>query len=242
MLRPIAVLNEYKYTLSDIIVSITGSSDQYTIRANAVREINITHRYIENIIPIIQVSANVQKSLYKLLTTSEANIQMKITLYKYISNSSLKAKELVFNKVFSVLNEYDMQPNEIKMLESDTTDATTGITTSVHTDQLVDASFYLIDRERLINYRKVKSHFLANVTLADTIALIFGERGFKSVLMNRIPNDRLGNIYLPSYNLLSSLEFLNNRYGIFDTDYVFYMDIIETYLLDKKTTIIKLNH
>lgn len=234
MLRTVGDLNEYKYNIANIAVSVDGSSSKYIILATNIREINISHQYVDNIIPIIQVSANVEKELYKLLTSSEAKISMSLIIYKYIYNSKTQAKQLVFSKTFSVLNEYDMQPDEMKMLEFDKTDASADNITSVHTDQLVDASFYLIDKQRLIAYRTMRSHYLNNVSLTDAIALLFSERGFKTILMNKIPNDNTGDIYLPTYNLLSSLEFLNNRYGIFETDYVFYMDIVETYLLDKK--------
>lgn len=234
MLRPIANLNEYRYIIQDIIISKSGSQKQYIIPADFITSVSIINKYEENIIPIINVKASVSKEIYKLLTSSGGDLTLKISLYKYIINSQVKAKELVFNKNFSILNESDMQPDEVKMDDTQIDDKASNTSQNFNTNQTVESSFYLIDKNNLEKYRKIKSYSLVSASLTDTIALLFSDRGYSSLIMNSIPSDTIGRKFIPAYNLLSSLEYLNNKYGIFDTRYIFYMDIINTYLIDKK--------
>lgn len=236
ILRPISKLNEYKYTLNDIIISVTGSSRMYKIKAENITQIMITHKYSDFISPIIQIQASVTKEIYKLLTLAvrqTTELSAAIRLYKYNASSDVEAKEIVFSKSFRVLTEYELQPGDVKIYTWDTNDRQSSSEIHDSTNQLVEASFYVIDEERMSNYQRIKSYFLKSATNTDLISLIFSDRKFKSLLMNNIPGDSLGTRYLPAYNLMASIEYINNRYGLFNTEYIFYMDIVETYLLDK---------
>jgi len=232
MLRPVQSLNYYKYELSDMIITKKGSSTPIILLASNVKSIVILNKYINNIIPIVQITANVEKELYKLLTLSETELSVQLILYKYIDNSEIRAKELFINKQFALLNEYDLQPNEMSMFDFEKNEPDNTIT-NVHTEQTVAASFYLIDKSNLEKYRKVKSYAVSNASIVDVIAMSFSDRGFTSLLMNTIPNPHVGTIIIPAYNLLASLDYLNYRYGLFNTDYIFYMDINDNYLLDR---------
>ena len=230
MLRPIQSLNQYRYELSNINIAKTGSDQPIILLADNVKSITIVNNYINNIVPIIQITANVEKLLYSTLTSSETELTLHLLIYKYISNSDIQAKEIYINKKFSILNEYDYQPSDLTM--SDTEIAAADSVTSSHTEQTVAASFYLIDKDNLERYRQIKSYSISG-GMTELIALMFKDRGFTSLLMNSIPSPYTGPIIIPSGNLLSSLEYLNYRYGIFNTEYIFYMDINDNYLIDK---------
>ena len=231
MLRPIGELNRYQYIISDMIISISGDTQKYVISNDNLRYINITHSYLENISPIIEVGANVPKEIYKKFTKLSGDISVTVIIHKVNTSSAIKAKELVFSKTYSVLTETEVQPDDMKMFE-DTVDVATNTISSKHTDQLVNLSFYLIDKDKLTKYKKCVSYFLNGATLTDCIALMFSDRGFDSVIMNQIPNDIQSNKNIPFYNLMNSIEYLNNKYGLFNSGYIFYMDIIDNYLLD----------
>jgi hypothetical protein len=233
MLRPVGGLNEYRYIISDIKVAIKDSKDNPVILTQNIRSFSILHDYVEHIIPVIQVTAAVEKDLYNLLTSTTKEISMQIVIHKYAKNSDVQAKELVVSKIFNVLNENDLQPDEMKTMYGDTENSTDNTISGSTTQQLMEASFYLVDNTPLSNYRIVKSLSISSASLTDAIAVMFQQRGFKSLLMNKIPADSSHPIYVPAFNLLSSLEYLDNRYGIFNTDYIFYMDISDTYLIDK---------
>lgn len=230
MLRSVGDLDQYKYTINDIVISKKGTNDQYTIRSSFIKSITIVNDYDENIMPIIQVIASVTKDVYKALTIHEADLKALIVMYKSIVNSETKARELVFSKTFEIRNEYDFQPEEYRTFinEVDNEDSID----SNNPNALVDASFYLLDVENINRYRKLGS-LSVNTTMTNAIAASFAYRGFTSVLMNRIVGEYSGNIIVPTGNLLATLMYLNKYYGIFDTKYVFYMDINHNYLLDK---------
>jgi hypothetical protein len=234
MLRPVEELNEFRYSISDIAVMVKGSSDSYTIQAEHVKGLSILHKYDTNIIPLITLTAGVEKELYGLLSTSADKITMQVSIHKYINNSDIKAKELVFSKVFSILVESDMQHSELRAMYGDT-DNTDGTINGASTQQLMDATIYLMDNTKLTNYKKVKSVSVNGTTIASTIAYMFSSRGFGSLLMSKIPGDAAQNIIIPAYNLLYSLSYLNAGYGIYNAEHIFYMDINENYLLDRSS-------
>jgi hypothetical protein len=231
LLRPIGDLDQYKYVLADIVFSKKGSNDSFLLLAKNLDHISIINKYTENVVPVINIVANVEKALYKELTVSEGLLSIKIILHKFIANSAAQAKQLVINKTFSVLNEYDFQLSEVGTLDGDKT--TDNVVNATSTGQLIQASFYLIDKDNLTNYRDNLSISLDNSSLTNALALSFKQRGFTSVLMNKIPDEYNGKIFTPTGNLLASLEYLNHKYGIFNTDYIFYMDSTRNYLLDK---------
>jgi len=232
MLRPVGELYSYRYTISDIKVTVKGSNENPVILSQNVRSILISHQYKNNIIPTIQVTAAVEKNLYTLLSSSDKEISMLIIIHKYAKDSTSKAKELVLSKTFSVFNESDFQPDEMKTLYGDEEQSDGSIDGST-TQQLMSSSFYLVDTDVLTRYRVVRSLSAKSSTITDTIGALFASRGFKSLLMNKVPEDKQQPIFIPSYNLYGSLEYLNNMYGIFNTEYIFYMDMTENYLLDK---------
>lgn len=233
MLRPVEELNEYRYTL-DLKVVVKNSNDDYPILSSNIRSFSILHNYEDNIIPIFHISVGLEKDLYKLLTSQSEDITMQATLHKYIKNSDIQANELVFSKVFSVFNENNLDASQMKTLY-DETENSDGTVDSAHTQQLMDGSFYLIDNTRLDNYMKSKSLSLTGVSLTTAIAAMFADRGFTSLLMSKIPGDSSGTVIVPKYNLLAGLAYVNNKYGIYNADYLFYMDIEENYLLDKSS-------
>jgi len=230
MLRSVAELDQYKYIINDIVISKKGSNDQYTINSNFIKSVIIMNNYDENIMPIIQVIASVTKNVYKLLTSDEGKLKAKITIYKTIVNSEIRARELVFNKTFEIRNEYDFQPEEYRTLINEKINEDS--IDEQNPNALVDASFYLLDIENINKYRKLGS-LSVETNLTNAIAAAFAYRGFNHVLMNRIPAEYSGTIIAPTGNLLATLHHFNKFYGIFDTTFIFFMDINKNYLLDK---------
>ena len=230
MIRSVGDLDQYKYTINDIVISKKGTNEQLVIPATFIKSITIVNNYDQNIMPIIQVVASVTKDVYKALTIDEANLKALLVMYKSIVNSEVPARELVFNKTFEIRNEYDVQPEEFRTFLNEKEDE--NIIDSENPNALVDASFYLLDIENINRYRKLGS-LSVNTTMTNALAAAFASRGFNSVLMNRINGEYSGNIVVPTGNLLATLSHLNKYYGIFDTNYIFFMDITKNYLLDK---------
>lgn len=230
MLRSVGDLDQYKYTINDIIISKKGSNDQLTIRNTNIKSITILNNYDEHIMPIIQVVASVTKDVYKALTVDEANLKALVIIYKNIVNGEVKARELVFNKTFSIRNEYDFQPDEYRTLVNEKDNDSEIDGSSANT--LIDASFYLLDTTNITNYRKLNS-LSTNTSMTNALAAAFASRGFTSVLLNRITNEYSGPIVIPMSNLMSTLKELNRYYGIFDTPYTFFMGITHIYMLDR---------
>lgn len=230
MLRSVGDLDQYKYYINDIVISKKGTNDQLVIQSSFIKSISIVNNYDEHIMPIIQVVASVTKDVYKALTIDEANLRALLIVYKSIVNSDTQARELVFKKTFEIRNEYDVQPEEFRTFINEKEDDNT--IESDNPNTLVDASFYLLDIENINRYRKLSS-LSVNTTMTNALAATFASRGFTSVLMNRISGEYSGNIVAPTGNLLATLSHLNKYYGIFDTPYLFFMDINKNYLLDK---------
>jgi hypothetical protein len=230
MLRSVGDLDEYKYVLNDIIISKKGSNDQLIIKSAFIKSITIVNKYDENIIPIIQVIASVTKDVYKALTIDEADLKALVIMYKNIVNTDVKARELVFNKSFSIRNEYDFQPEELRTMtgEKDNGDEIDANSPNA----LVDASFYLLDNMNITMYRKVKSLSVVD-SLTNALAAAFASRGFTSILMNAIPYDKVSNIIVPTGNLLATLDYINKNNGLFVTPYTFYMGLTHNYMLDR---------
>jgi hypothetical protein len=234
MIRPVGGLNEYRYVISDMKFTIKGSKDSPIILAQNIKSFSVLNQYMANIFPIIQVNASVEKDLYTLLSATGKEVSVQVIIHKYNRNSTVKARELVVSKVFSVFNESDLQASEIKVMTGDTKESDTVIK-GTNTQQLMESSFYLIDKVSLNNYLKIKSLSLDSATLTDAIAVMFSSRGFKSLLMNKLSVESPHPIIIPTSNLLMGLEYVNNRYGIFNTPYIFYMDMFrsEDYLISK---------
>src|SRR5690606_23028031 len=140
--------------------------------------------------------------------------------YKSYVISEDQERELVLNKTLEIRNEYDVQPEEFRTFLNEKEDE--NIIDSENPNALVDASFYLLDIENINRYRKLGS-LSVNTTMTNALAAAFASRGFNSVLMNRINGEYSGNIVVPTGNLLATLSHLNKYYGIFDTNYIFFM-------------------
>lgn len=232
MLRSVETLDQWKYQLSDMIVSKKGSNEPMVIYAKDIESITIVHEYSSNIMPIILVKASVSIPIYQALTKHESDITVKLTIHKLISNSDAKARQLVMSKSFNILNQNDFQYDEIRNLDNNQED-TNGILGGT-TNQLQLAEFYLHDATTEANYCKQMSISVQS-NMTTLLAYAFGQRGFTHVFMNRIPGDFNSAYFVPVSTIYGTIAYLNERYGIFNTAPIFYMDTLtnRNYLLDK---------
>lgn len=95
-------------------------------------------------------------------------------------------------------------------------------------------SLFLWRESDIYRLRNTVNYVFHNVGIGDAMAGILTSSGFSNVLM--VPPDNteiFGQLIIPPMNLMNVFTFMQDIYGMYDTDITFFSDILRTYVIDK---------
>ena len=82
--------------------------------------------------------------------------------------------------------------------------------------------------------RKQINAVYSSFTVGDAAMSLLSDNGFKRVLIAKSTNnERFGQLIIPPMAMMNSMRFLQNQYGMYNTDITFFADIWRTYVIDK---------
>jgi hypothetical protein len=94
--------------------------------------------------------------------------------------------------------------------------------------------FFIWKEDDLYNLRKPINAVYSNCTVGDAANHIVSDQGFTRVLMSPPNNTKsYDQLVIPPMTTMSVFNFLQDQYGMYDTDVTFFCDIYRTYILDK---------
>ena len=234
MIRPINKLDNYRYVFSDI--SLTSSNLKEPIDIHLVRNLGIIHDYDNAISPFMMITVAVSPSSYNSIIENMDTLKFKMNIGKILisSNSTNKDNIHQVKKYISIdgkvtikdpINTYDMGTIAINKNETDKK--------SIRIDsQFSTFTFYVYDNEAINKYRTCHSYIIQG-GMNDVLYRILADRSFKNILMSNCSNNTYDEYIIPYGNLGKNLEDLNKYYGIYENNYLFYMDTNTTYLINK---------
>lgn len=234
MINPIPKLDTYTYSVSDITFHSPEFTESITILSKYVRTITISKMYEKNIVPLIFISMHIYKDVYEKMTTSIKSLNASLTLYKSKDVATTNDRTNVSYKIpviqgnFKVYNR-DLLDTRVPGQLSNSKDDMGNVT-----EQTLEFNIYLFDHEKVLNYKKNSSQILLS-TANDCVFRMLKERGFKDILMSSTKSYDTKNYIIPYGNLGENLDFMNEYYGIYDTQRILFSDFDITYLLDRES-------
>ena len=237
MIRPVAQLNKYIYSVSDLVFSAPSFTEAITIPSAYVKSITVSKMYEKNIVPLMYVSMHVYKDVYQQIATSIDNLTASFTLYKSIDTTEVELNDStvgtyripIIQGTFKAFNR-DLLDVRVPGQISNTKDGATNMT-----QQTLELNLYMFDHEQVLKYKKNSSQILVS-TSNDCLFAMLKDRGYKNVLMSSTNSYETKNFIIPYGTLGENLDFMNTYYGIYDTPRILFSDFDATYLLDKGAT------
>lgn len=94
--------------------------------------------------------------------------------------------------------------------------------------------FYLWKESDLYGLREVVNAVYSGTTPADASTSMLSDNGFKDVIM--FPpdaNTSYDQMVIPPMSMMNVFKFMQSQYGMYETDSIFFCDIMRPYLIDK---------
>ena len=235
MIRPVAKLELYKYSISNISLYSDNFDEPILIPPIQLISLTIIKNYENNIVPLMLLSIHVKRDEYEKIITSSDTLTAEFTIYKLKTEESngnddrnnqneykipyIKGKFKAYNKDI-----IDMRiPNQLKNSNDDLYN---------NTQNTLELDLYLYDHQTILKYNKNISYIL-NCTTNDILFTILKDRGFTNILMSPSTPNNTKNFIIPYGSLNENFNFIDEYYGIYDNPRLFFADFDVVYLLDK---------
>ena len=97
-----------------------------------------------------------------------------------------------------------------------------------------DINLFLWNEHDIYTTRKQVNAVYSSVSIGDAASSMLSNNGFNHVLIAPASNgEKFGQLVIPPMTMMNVFRFLQNQYGMYNTDVVFFTDIWRTYVIDK---------
>ena len=97
-----------------------------------------------------------------------------------------------------------------------------------------EINLFLWNEHDLYTTRKQVNAVYSSVSIGDAASSMLSSNGFNHVLIAPPTNvEKFGQLIIPPMTMMNVFRFLQNQYGMYNTDVVFFTDIWRTYVIDK---------
>jgi hypothetical protein len=97
-----------------------------------------------------------------------------------------------------------------------------------------EINLFLWNEHDLYTTRKQVNTVYSSISIGDAAASMLSENGFNHVLIAPATNgEKYGQLIIPPMTMMNVFRFLQNQYGMYDTDVIFFTDLWRTYVIDK---------
>lgn len=228
----------HKYKISDIILTADGFEEPIVIRKDFVRSFSQYNDYDNAISPKILLTFEVEKEYYESIILNMNTLVATFTIYKIFLGQVLESKDIESDDIeqehiwkevtLKAVNDDNISMGNANKLMEDDDFKDEAIDNSQKT---VPVNLLLYDNKNIEKYRK-NNYFIINGGKNDVLYNFLKEREFTNILMT--PTDNKNGIYaIPYGHMGDNLSSLNKYYGIYQTPYLFFMDLDTIYLLEK---------
>ena len=231
-------MEKYKYSISDIILTADGFEEPIQVRKDFVRSFSQYNDYDNAISPKILLSFEIEKEYYERIILNMNTLVATFTIYKIFVGEVLESKDIATEDIeqehvwkqvtLKAVNDDNISMgNANKLMEDDDFKSET----FDNSQKTVPINLLLYDNKNIEKYRK-NNYFIIKGGKNDVLYNFLKEREFTNILMTS--TDHINNTYcIPYGHMGDNLSDLNKYYGIYQTPYMFFMDLDTIYLLEK---------
>lgn len=231
-------MERHKYTISDIILTADGFEEPITVRKDFIRSFSQINDYDNAISPKILLTFEIEKEYYESIILNMNTLVATFTIYKVFLGQILENKDISVEEVeqehiwkevtLKAANDDNISMGNANKLMEDDEYKNESIDNSQKT---VPVNLLLYDNKNIEKYRK-NNYFIINGGKNDVLYNFLKDREFTNILMS--PTDNKHETYaIPYGHMGDNLSNFNKYYGIYQTPYLFFMDLDTIYLLEK---------
>lgn len=230
MIRPVANLELYKYSLSNVLLYADNFDEPITVQPLQVMSLTISKNYEKSVVPLMFMTLHVKREEYEKVVTSMNTLTAEFSVYKTrtseFDNNQIEYGTPYISGRFKAYNKDLLDTRVTGQLKNTKND------TMNNTQLTVELDLYLYDYQHVTGYKKNKS-YIATGTTNDLLFLSLKDRGFTNIVLSPATPNTYREFVIPYGSLGDNFDFMNTYYGIYDNPRMFFADFDATYLLDK---------
>jgi hypothetical protein len=195
------------------------------------RSIEIIHDYDHSVYPLLKLDADLSLEMFRKIQDNDS-VKFSITIKKYKQTDLDQGTTSLFSyyikdKTFLL---FDRDKNFINV----PTDNSSANDPSVTGMPMYQTSFYLMAEEDLSNSRRMVNSVLVDVDMEGAILYLTNKISRKPTLFQRPDNQRIyKQILLPPNNVIRTIKYLNDVYGLYNKGLRLYFDLDAYYIINK---------
>jgi len=253
----------YRYKVKTFTIETNNDPDykdqNYLIELNpvAIRTIKIVQDFDNDIHPIMEITVVLPPPVIDYIDVhmNEIKFILRIDMIDFISPTNDQAggsdNDYAENGVDILCNDkfITVMPDAMKMpnlneyrLVSDVLSATNNAKDTKNllaaggnvANYTMERNYFLWNEHDLYVTRKQVNVVYSSITVGDAASSMLSDNGFKKVLIAQASNnERFGQLIIPPMSMMNVFRFLQNQYGMYNTDVIFFTDIWRTYVIDR---------
>src|SRR5574344_223923 len=220
-----------KIRVNDISVIFNDGSTE-TIPSLNIAYISINKDFFNSFLPIGNIKCLINYDLYLKIDIDKFEVPITNDTLDRVNDFYLYKK--LFKGIFININNGDTTPNlneKIANREYGTTDDTRN---EFEKDNI--ELYLLLFKESSLQYRKVNNYVFSKCSMCSSILALLVLTQNEKILMTFPDNNKVydNDIIIPNgLTFIGAIKYLQNKYGLYNNDYLLFDDLDGMYLLDK---------
>lgn len=233
----ISPIKKVKYYIDDIDIIIPGR-ESVKIPIDNIASISVDKSY-DRFFPILNLIAMINYDSYSLIMNNYNKILFNINMYiseTQENNNSVEKSTYAFKKAIIKSQFRPTLENVNPILSENMMKSILPEDVNVNKDQNnIPLNLYLFNEEHIRKYRKLLNTVVQDTNMSSILYYVFDYFKMKNVLLSKPDNiNTYDQVLIPPYNLLSTVDYLQKIYGIYNNGYVLFQDYDVLYLVSKK--------
>lgn len=229
----IKVTDHYKYKITKLELIVPGK-DPIELKTLNIINFSIEKDFDEDHFPILYFKLRLEPDIYYedvVANKTDVKIRVRMDMYMYDENSTLKATQLVFNELFAIYIDDNNKMYDKKMYELQKEIEQTDHPMSSFAEPY---DFFLFKDSDLSASKGLINTVITAGNMTDISTYMLSASGSTKILMSPMNNNATHTeVILPPLSVIQRLDYLEKQYGMYDHGMMLFYDFERTYMIDK---------
>lgn len=220
-------MSKYSY-VTEIEVLLSDSKEPIVI-SDMFRNIQIGNDYDRLMFPFLSLTTTISAESYYLIQ-QDKDVKFSITIKKYNMSDLEQNNKNIFsyyikNKIFIPFDK-DLTPFDLLDNPEDKTGSPDV--------PMVQTTYVLVSEEDFTNNKKLVNSVLSQVDVGSAVLYLANRFTSKPIIFQEPDNEKIYNqIIFPPNNIIRSMMYLDNVYGIYNSGLRLFFDLNAYYIINK---------
>lgn len=218
------------YTIKNVEISLDEKN--IPVLADMITGLELIDDYLRRKCTIMRLNMILDtETIRQVLSYTKSQPLMKLEIYENLldnQDESLLSSELFVRGTYTIIPV--REATEYRLYET-----TVGVDTTERLDQYQDFDMYLINMNHELYFNKQHSPIFRNISRPDVLKAIFKMKEIPAGTVIATPPNNTGileTVTIPQGGLIDNIMYLNEYYGIYNSQCLIYRDLFNLYCLN----------